>query len=66
MNSFLCSLLVFFSVSLPLSLLLSLENIPSESSTQRALTHGVSVQVKMILLINSLKLQKCEVILPEG
>lgn len=53
-------LLVSFSVSIPLFLLLSLENIPNKSLIETALSRGVLVQMKMILLINSLKLQKCD------
>lgn len=64
--SLLSSLLVSFSVFLPFSPLLRLENIPNKSSVAMALSHGLLVLMKIILLINSLKLQKCEVILPEG
>lgn len=64
--SLLSSHLVSFALSLLLSLPLSLGNISNKSSIETACSHGVLVQIKMILLKNSLKLQKCEVMLPEG
>lgn len=58
--SLLSSHLVSFALPLLLSLLLSLGNLSNQSSIETACSHGVLVQIKIILLINSLKLQKCD------